>query len=511
MKKYRIFLSIIFCVYLTFSFFSFGSFCAGGRGIGDGSLVPETEEEAVSWFDEVWERMTEPNSSGWTFLDRAAYSMTNLVDREAAWMGFFVPNMSTNYYTYLRPALCQKWGRALYQAQVTPLEWYNNNMQINYKDNGNTEPTRNDVETIDYSRQVMQDCYNVTNNYVLEYPQSFKKVYIESYSWLGTDYFNNYNAWKSITTYMKNHGGYYHILWVENSSSRGYPVHVLSIPSSLDLAFIGTVDGGLFTNVSLSCNWKLNPPLSTYVGYLHVAFSSTTGNQLSDGQFDSLSSNSTIPNLYNTTQLAPNNNWARRIVLNGSDKKSIEYVFETIQAYKNYNAGLPAPYYTDSQFDTYVPTPVNCNVNSPTTETYYNNIVNNIQNGMTPDELQKLIDEIFDKVGNGSGGGSGGSGSDTDLDLGFLGKIGELIAKLINGIGELITNVVGGIVDAVFNIIDLLTGENGLFSRLSALIDGSFNTFLADIFSWLPPEIITVFTASIVIGLFFGIWKIIRG
>ena len=118
-------------------------------------------------------------------------------------------------------------------------------------------------------------------------------------------------------------------------------------------------------------------------------------------------------------------------------------------------------------------------------------------------------------MGSGQGGGSGGSGgSSSDFDLGFLGVLGSLIGSLITGIGNLLTGIAEGIVNVIVGsdgnggIIGML---RNLISNITDLVDSDFNGFLTDIFSWLPVEIVTLFTGVIVFGLFFGILKIIRG
>lgn len=507
MKKYRFFLSFL-CLYLAISFFSFGSLCAG-RGVGDGTLIPESEEEAISWFNEIADYATSPNQYGWTFIDRAAYSYSTWLDRQAAKMGMFIPSISSNYFEYYRPALMRTWGAKLYQAQVSPLEWYNENLKINYKDNGNTEPTRADVESITASRQVMQDSFNVTNEYIIQNPLGYKEAYINSYNNLSPLLFTTYNQWKSAQEVVKQSDSPVLMHLWKNGSNQFF-CDFVKLDRNRSLNYIGSVSLGGFSNV-----------------YAYYGWSVVSQNTFSASDFKRVNADGSISNLgysepfsgraiLNGNGSSANTNNA--YVFSNQDKNELVYVFSTLNSLKAYNSGTPQPYYLSSDYSSYVPASTTFNVNSPTTNQVYNNIVDNSYSGMTPEEVQKLIESILDRLGygngNGSGGGSGdgsGGGSGDSLDLSFLGKIGELIAKLINGIGDLIVSVIGGIVDAFTSIIDLLTGDNGIITRLFNLIDSTFVSFLTEVFSFLPAEIITALTALIVLSVFFAILRFLRG
>lgn len=346
MKKYRYYLTII-CVYLIFSLYSISGYCSSGRGVGDGTSIPESEEEALSWIEEIWNRATSPNQSGWTFIDQAAYKMTNFVDRQAAKMGMLVPSISTNYYEYYRPALFQHWAEDMYQAQVTPLEWYNSNMHINYKNNGNTEPTRSDVESIDYSRQVMQDSFNVTNNYIQENPLTYTECYIPSYNFLDPNQFNNFQIYSSLKEFMKNQDGYIFVIKDISFTDfrKGY---ICVVPRINYVDFVGTTNAGIFTNVTLYYEW-VQKNFTTY-GSIPGATYYQINN---DGSLQSLTPSYNWSLLLNNTGFSTSGNYIR--VFSSYSKNELVYVFSTLNALKNYNSGSPQPYYLSSDYANYVP------------------------------------------------------------------------------------------------------------------------------------------------------------
>lgn len=129
----------------------------------------------------------------------------------------------------------------------------------------------------------------------------------------------------------------------------------------------------------------------------------------------------------------------------------------------------------------------------------YNNIANYYgdyyeQNGNVPsgDVIYNYINNYY--YGDDNGGGSGGSGGGI---FDWLGDLGSVLGSLISGLGNLIVN--------------LLSGLTSVFDNIANVIPESFNTFFTTIFSWLPPEWISLITLSMTLGLVYGLIKLIRG
>lgn len=101
---------------------------------------------------------------------------------------------------------------------------------------------------------------------------------------------------------------------------------------------------------------------------------------------------------------------------------------------------------------------------------------------------------------NGSGGSGGSGGSDdsgSDIDWGWLGKIGEVIGGLISALG----NVIAGIIDGISDLITSLT-EN-----LPNIFGGVINWLLP----FLPNEITSLLSLLFLAVIIVGVVRLIRG
>lgn len=344
---------------------------------------------------------------------------------------------------------------------------------------------------------------NVTN--FIEYriqqnPLSYTECSISSYNFLDASRFPSYAMYSAVKNYMKNTDGYHVIQYIGTYGNNVTECRIVTLSHSYNLGFIGTTIGGVFNNVHVYKDWVNNYNISDCPMF---NASGTITNK-------STQAPGTVA-LHNTNSFQVGN------VFTSYDKNEYIYCFNNLNAYKNYNVQLPQHYYLGPEaigVTDFTP-PISGTVTDTQLTgygSYYSSTVSQIQSGWTADEVMQLVELIMS--GQGGSGGSGGSGDGSDFDLGFLGTIGRLIGSLITGIGNLLAGIAEGIVNVVVGsdgnggIIGML---RNLISNITDLVDTDFNGFLSDIFSWLPVEIVTLFTGVIIFGLFFGILKIIRG
>lgn len=205
---------------------------------------------------------------------------------------------------------------------------------------------------------------------------------------------------------------------------------------------------------------------------------------------------------------------SRATIFTNLPKDELVYVFNSLNALKMYNSGAPQSYYLPSGSTQQVGDVSGTVDQFNNAGGYYSSIVDNSVSGMSADEVIKLVDTILKNTGGGSG-----SGNDNDDDSSLWEKIGNAIGNLIDGIVDVIASVIEKLTDAILSVIHLLTGytddngvyHEGLLGKLTSLISVDFNSFLGSVFDWLPPEIVTLFTATLIFAVFFAIWKMIRG
>lgn len=380
---------------------------------------------------------------------------------------------------------------------------------------------QNGVENV----EVPQDVLNVINQYVIYQIQQnqlgYVGTYIYSYNFLDTSTFGNIAPYNSLKNFIKSQDGYVLVNYGNfkiNSSENGYMIYV--IPKSLNMGLYGTVTQGSFTNVQMSIDWKSSQYLNQMSSQVKAFYMNESGS-ITEGitNFNGW----VVRSIKNNNSLTFNSTNAQFTMFTNLPKNEYMYVFNTLNAYKNYNAGLPQSYYLTSEGAS--TSMSNWSVGSGTINTgtlsnvnsTYNNVVNNVQSGWSADQVLELVDKI---LANSGGSGSGGSGSDDGTNFwDWLVKIGDGFGNFIEALGNAIERIISGITNAIMDIVHLLVGYTdedgiehaGILNNMIALINGGFNDFLSGVFSWLPPEIVTAFTALLVIGIFFAIWKIIRG
>lgn len=380
-------------------------------------------------------------------------------------------------------------------------------MLTNHPDVDLDDETYDVQQTPDGDFIVNNDVKNYLNDYMIyevqQNPLGYSQAYINGWGLISPDRFANEKQYKALQDYIKAQD---QPCFVRTFGNFQQTICVAPLSFEYDLGFVGDVSGRVFTNVKAYDGWSEFFPVKEDFKFVN-ADGSVTDMGYVDGGFR----NGYIYNGNMSNPVSPG-----YYVISNDSNKELVYVYKTLTDLKRYNSGYPQRYYLteDGLNGIYNPDLGNLNVqniNYYGSNYEYNQIINNIYPGMSPDDVLKLVTEILKQNGGGSGGGSGGGGSDTDVDLGFLGTIGTLIGKLINGIGQLLTGIIGGIVDTIMSLIDMITGENGIISKLTDLFDTNVGGFLTSIFDWLPPEIVTLWSAGIILGILFGILRIIRG
>ena len=368
-----------------------------------------------------------------------------------------------------------------------------------------------DSTDIEVPQELKTEINLFIQNQIENNPVGYRACYIPSYSTMTATPYPTYKMYNAVKQYIKDHSGYSFFVTWEINYGNVSTCHVFTIPRDLDIGWVGTTTtAGTFTNVHPYINWQLltSQNIDSFV----------TSKVRITANGDILSSNAGFSNNYsfsNSNTLNASGSPGSYMVYTSYNNRELVYVFETLNAYKNYNSGLPQPYYL-TQTGMSGDYPINNGIiNSGTlnqSSTYYNSVVDNSKTGMTPEEVMELIKLILDgKVGDGSGSGDDSDGS--DFDLGFLGTIGRLIGSLITGLGNLITNILNGIVTAFM-------GEDGnggilgivknILNSLTGLISSDFSDFITSIFSFMPEELNTVLIAGFTIAIFIGVLRLVR-
>lgn len=389
----------------------------------------------------------------------------------------------------------------------------------------------NNSDSIDIPPEVATTIVQYVQYEISQEPLGYVQAYVRSRKNLNASQFYTYQGNANFIQLLKDNPNCYVFCSTPNSlnnTANSNTYIVVVDKAKYPVNFIGSVVGGSFNSVNLEHEWVTISQFpentdgidiymmrnqSGIIGQKAKTYREAATNAGYDSNYKPSMSNIKNTTGFYSSQSAVN-------VLTTNEKDELVYVFTTLNAYKNYNSGQPQLYYlTDKGVNTPTWSVTDGTINTgqmTNVGNVYNNIVNNTQNGMTADEVQKLIESILDKflkdkTGNGNGSGGGGSSDGSDFDLGFLGTIGNLIGSLITGIGNLVTGIIKGIVDTVLSLIDMVTGEDGIINKLTELFDTNLGDFLTSIFDWLPSEIVILWTSGIIIALLFGILRIIRG
>ena len=328
----------------------------------------------------------------------------------------------------------------------------------------------------DIPQEVRQEMLNfVQEIYINEKPLGFSTASIPSYNFLNPSIFSSYDSFLAMKNYIKNSSGYV-VLRPQRSSNGfwGFDCFELNRDTT---NFIGTVDSsGSFTNVRGYTNWTQITAYNMTINPKHFntngTFSNSTGltwnNNLTWRNLTGFSNSS-------DEYQSPFN--AYYYVFTNQDKNEYIYVFNNLNALKNYNSGNAQNYYmpTNSQsivpyYDGFTQSDINSAGN------FYNNIVINTE-GDNPNDIKKKTDSILGSLDSVFGGSDSESSS-------------------------------GGLFDSLG---DIITGATGAISPIKEIVLGDIKELVADVFDFLPPTIITLWVSGIIFGIFFGVLKLIRG
>lgn len=200
----------------------------------------------------------------------------------------------------------------------------------------------------------------------------------------------------------------------------------------------------------------------------------------------------------------PNDWYNRRPVTDGV---RIVRVYKTLEDLKSYSVGQ-RPYFTTSKFQDYDVNGDNSCIISESElngSSVYGDVINYIveypdADGLTEDELRRILDEYFDKLpdGGGSDGGDSGGGFGDGLG-GFLdgiGAIGDVILGILGKLLEYVGKAIELLSDTVMKVVDLIP------KNITALVSG--------LFPFLPQEWLTAIELSLVLAVIVGIVGIFK-
>ena len=187
-----------------------------------------------------------------------------------------------------------------------------------------------------------------------------------------------------------------------------------------------------------------------------------------------------------------------------TDGKKTVRVYKTMEDLKTYSVGQ-RPYYTTSTFQNYnVNGDNSCSISASelTGSSVYGDVVNYIitveeGDGLTEDELRRILDEYFSRLPDGGSGGDsgGGSGGGSGDGLGgFLDAIGA--------IGDAILAILGKLLEIIAKAIELL---GGTVNKVIELIPQNITNLIAGLFPFIPQEWLTAIELSLVLAVIVGI------
>ena len=365
----------------------------------------------------------------------------------------------------------------------------------------------NNSTEIDVQPELTQYVLNYIQYCTTQTSLGYHECYIHSINFLNTSQWTNYQQYKGIIEYAKQNNGY---IFLRADKTQSYSTispygQVTSVPrTSID--FVGTTTNGIFNSVRCYANWsEVN-----WGNYIFTVYNQSGSSSTSNGMGQN------YVNIYNTTGTTNN----CLTCFTSGDKDELVYVFDSVNAYKNYVANSPQPYYlTTDGINTGTWTASGGGIintgSMNNSGNYYSSVTSGVGSNWTPDQILALVDKVAN-ANNGSGGS--GSSSNENNNSKWWERLGDAIGNIIDGIISVLTTVIEHLSDALLSVIHLLTGytddngtvHEGLFGKLLTLVNSGFNNFLASIFSWLPEEIVTLFTAVLVFGIFFGLLKMLR-
>ena len=143
-----------------------------------------------------------------------------------------------------------------------------------------------------------------------------------------------------------------------------------------------------------------------------------------------------------------------------------------------------------------------------TVQTSYDDEGNIITEGYTIYKCTLCGEEYKDTEGTGPpSSGSLDNGEDEE-EQGFLGWLGSKLGQLFGSLGEGIINLLqatlGKVLDGLINLVNMV------FEKLAQIVDlfGGFGDALSVLWTWLPPEIVTVLVAGVTVFVFVALLKL---
>lgn len=174
--------------------------------------------------------------------------------------------------------------------------------------------------------------------------------------------------------------------------------------------------------------------------------------------------------------------------------------FKSTSAMQNYDVGN-LPYYQVPQNPNLNYANGSYNITSTQLDNSisYGNVTSYVDsNNVT--SYETVINYINNYYGSGGGSSSGGSGSGdsgSDIDWGWLGRIGEVIGGLISALG----NIVAGIIDAISELITSVTEG----------IPNVFGQLMEWLFPFLPDYLTSLLSLTIMAVVIVSLVKLLRG
>lgn len=319
----------------------------------------------------------------------------------------------------------------------------------------------------DIPQDVRQEMLNfVQNNYVNEQNLGYVECRIYSYNYLSPNIFSTYQQYNALKDYIAQSDS--PVVVNSYTNPNGTFIFCYKLDRSQNLNYVGSVSGGSFTNVHAYYNWSIVSSSDTYNKVLQVNANGTM---------------TTYPNgilqlqnytlLNNTMSSVTGSNFT---IFSNQARDEWVYVFNNVNALKNYNSAYAQPYYLPSNSQTTVPfydgfTQGDLNQAG----NFYNNIVVNTS-GDSPSDIKKKTDSV----------------------------LGSLDGLLSNDDSDSSTGILGG-------LADIITGATGAITPIKELINDDLKQFVSDIFDWLPASVVSLWIAGITFGVFFGVLKVIRG
>lgn len=459
---------------------------------------------------------TESGSAGdWSGSQKRDFITNNLIGLTANTVGVIFGSSSTQDLSQNFQELIR--AKAI-QDNVSYDEWWSQQVHLtpsNPQAPSVSDPSDYNVTNINVSYEFKDILLQAAQETMAQNPVDYIDITIPSIKFLDTSMnWNNYSQYKSLVDFVSGlENGYVSMAyWYVNNTTKVGNIQILYVPKDINYALIGTVNGGL-CDIKYAIDWSLTETPTNLNNKIKIYLCNQNG-VITD--VTSSPQPTSIPwrNITNKTSFGLYGNDLNLMTTNSRNEH--DYVFPNINAFKAYNSGNPQPYYVSSNYTGSVSSGNSSfstsQINSGNSS--YSNVVNNIQSGMSADEVIKLVDTIMNNMNNGGGSGGSGGGSDDDDDDG-----GSVIGNIIRKLGDFVSGLIDGIGDALESIVNSIVGytdENGvehpgIFQGLINLISSGVVGFLSAVFSFLPTEIVTVISAGIILSILFAVIHFIRG